>query len=72
MAIGGVPLFSGFMYGSVGSYMARVIRVFDMQFAPYPRFPLTVLLAGAIYINFFAHHVLPDYAAIRSLMQTAR
>jgi hypothetical protein len=50
----GVPLFSGFMYAAVGSYMARVIRVFDMQFAPYPRFPLTVLLAAAIYVNFFA------------------
>ena len=31
-----VPLFSGFMYASVGSYMARVIRIFDMRFAPYP------------------------------------
>lgn len=56
----GVPLFSGFMYAAVGSYMARVIRVFDMHFAPYPRFSLTVLLAGAIYVNFFAHHFLPD------------
>jgi uncharacterized membrane protein YoaT (DUF817 family) len=56
----GVPLFSGFMYAAVGSYMARVIRVFDMVFAPYPRFGLTVLLAGAIYVNFFAHHFLPD------------
>jgi uncharacterized membrane protein YoaT (DUF817 family) len=55
-----VPLFSGFMYAAVGSYIARVIRVFDMRFAPYPRFPLTVLLAAAIYINFFAHHFLPD------------
>jgi uncharacterized membrane protein YoaT (DUF817 family) len=56
----GVPLFSGFMYAAVGSYMARVIRVFDMTFAPYPRFPLTVALATAIYVNFFAHHFLPD------------
>lgn len=58
--IGGVPLFSGFMYASVGSFMARVIRIFHMQFAPYPPFPLTVLLAVAIYINFFTHHYLPD------------
>lgn len=56
----GVPLFSGFMYAAVGSYMARVIRVFDMRFAPYPAFPLTVALAVAIYVNFFAHHFLPD------------
>lgn len=56
----GVPLFSGFMYAAVGSYMARAIRVFDMRFAPYPPFWATVLLAVAIYVNFFAHHFLPD------------
>lgn len=56
----GVPLFSGFMYASVGSYMARVIRLFDMHFAPYPPFWSTLVLAGAIYVNFFAHHFLPD------------
>lgn len=59
-AILDVPLFSGFMYASVGSYMARVIRIFDMTFAPYPPFWLTLVLAGAIYANFFAHHFLPD------------
>jgi uncharacterized membrane protein YoaT (DUF817 family) len=56
----GVPLFSGFMYASVGSYIARVIRVFEMRFAPCPPFPLTVLLGVAIYANFFSHHFLPD------------
>ena len=56
----GVPLFSGFMYASVGSYMARVIRIFDMRFVPYPPFGVTVALAVAIYANFFAHHFLPD------------
>ncbi|WP_333473091.1 DUF817 domain-containing protein [Paracoccus onubensis] len=56
----GVPLFSGFMYASVGSYMARVIRIFDMRFAPYPPFAVTVILAVAIYVNFFTHHFLPD------------
>lgn len=56
----GVPLFSGFMYAAVGSYMARVIRIFDMRFTPYPPYWATLLLAGAIYVNFFAHHYLPD------------
>ncbi len=56
----GVPLFSGFMYAAVGSYMARVIRIFDMRFTPYPPFAATVALALAIYANFFAHHFLPD------------
>ncbi|WP_425537454.1 DUF817 domain-containing protein [Phaeobacter gallaeciensis] len=55
-----VPVFSGFMYASVGSYMARVIRLFDMRFAPYPPYWMPLLLAAAIYGNFFAHHFLPD------------
>ncbi|NSX55714.1 DUF817 family protein [Parasulfitobacter algicola] len=56
----GVPLFSGFMYAAVGSFMARVIRIFDMRFAPYPPFWTTVLLAIAIYANFFLHHFTID------------
>lgn len=60
MKLWGVPLFSGFMYAAVGSFMARVIRIFDMRFAPYPPFWMTVLLGTAIYVNFFAHHFLPD------------
>ncbi|MBV2358727.1 DUF817 domain-containing protein [Thalassococcus sp. CAU 1522] len=56
----GVPLFSGFMYAAVGSYMARVIRIFEMRFAPYPPFWTTVVLAVAIYVNFFAHHYIWD------------
>lgn len=56
-----VPLFSGFMYASVGSYIARVIRIFDMRFTPYPPLWLTFALAAAIYVNFFSHHFLPDF-----------
>ena len=44
----GVPLFSGFIYASVGSYMARVIRSLDMRYAPCPPLWTTFLLAAAI------------------------
>ncbi|MCU0884147.1 MAG: DUF817 domain-containing protein, partial [Beijerinckiaceae bacterium] len=54
--IGDVPLFTGFMYACVGSYIARVIRIFDMRFVAYPPFWSTVVLAVAIYVNFFSHH----------------
>jgi uncharacterized membrane protein YoaT (DUF817 family) len=60
LRIGGVPLFTGFMYAAVGSYIARAWRLFDFQFSRYPPIWATVLLAVAIYINFFAHHFLPD------------
>jgi uncharacterized membrane protein YoaT (DUF817 family) len=56
----GVPLFSGFMYASVGSFMARTIRIFDMRFTRYPPKWQTFLLAAAIYVNFYSHHYLPD------------
>lgn len=58
--IGGVPLFTGFMYAAVGSFIARAIRLFDMSFAPYPPFWITALLALAIYVNFFTHHYVYD------------
>ncbi|MCL4105378.1 UNVERIFIED_CONTAM: hypothetical protein GTU68_055509 [Idotea baltica] len=58
--IADVPLFSGFMYAAVGSYIARAIRLFHMQFAPYPPFWATCVLAAAIYLNFFAHHFTYD------------
>ena len=60
----GVPLFSGFMYAAVGSYMARVIRLFDMQFAPFPPIALHFGLAVAVYINFFSHHYIWDFRLI--------
>jgi uncharacterized membrane protein YoaT (DUF817 family) len=60
LRIGGVPLFSGFMYAAVGSYLARVWRIFDFRFTGYPRGPWPAVLAAAIYVNFFAHHWLPD------------
>jgi len=62
--IGAVPLFSGFMYAAVGSYIARVWRIFDFRFTRYPPVWTTVVLAGAIYINFFAHHWAPDIRLI--------
>jgi len=58
--IGHVPLFSGFMYASVGSYLARVTRILDMRYTRYPSFKLTVCLAVLIYANFFTHHFFPD------------
>ena len=60
LKIGGVPLFSGFMYASVGSFNARAIRIFDMHFERYPPFWTTIVLALAIYLNFFSHHYIWD------------
>jgi uncharacterized membrane protein YoaT (DUF817 family) len=58
--IGHVPLFSGFMYGSVGSFLARVSRIVDMRYTRFPQRRATAVLAVLIYLNFFTHHYLPD------------
>lgn len=56
----GVPLFSGFLYSAVGSYMARVWRLFDFRFTHYPDPRWTWALAALIYVNFFTHHYVAD------------
>jgi uncharacterized membrane protein YoaT (DUF817 family) len=58
--VAGVPLFSGFMYAAIGSYIARCWRLFDFRFVRHPPLWLVHGLAIAIYINFFAHHYIPD------------
>jgi len=60
LRIAGVPLFSGFMYACVGSYIARIWRIFAFRFERFPPIWLQGVLAAAIYVNFFAHHYLPD------------
>jgi uncharacterized membrane protein YoaT (DUF817 family) len=58
--IGGVPLFSGFMYAAVGSYLARISRILDFGYSNYPPLWTTWLFALAIYVNFFTHHYTID------------
>ena len=60
LRIGEVPLFSGFMYAAVGSYIARIWRIFEIRFTGYPPLWTTWLLAAGIYVNFFAHHWVMD------------
>jgi uncharacterized membrane protein YoaT (DUF817 family) len=60
LRLGGVPLFSGFMYASVGSYIARIWRLFDIRFVDYPPIWAPWLLAVCAYANFFTHHYFWD------------
>ncbi len=68
LRIGDVPLFSGFMYAAVGSYIARVQRIFHIRVRDYPPVWMTGVLAPAIYLNFFLHHWLPDVRGALFLM----
>lgn len=55
-----VPLYSGFMYASVGSYIAQAWRIFDLKLKDTPPYWMPVTLGVLIYANFFTHHFLPD------------
>ena len=57
----GVPLFSGFMYAAVGSYVIQAWRLLDVRIRHHPPYWLATLVALAIYVNFFTHHWIGDY-----------
>ncbi len=57
----GVPLFSGFMYAAVGSYVIQAWRLLDVRIRHHPPYWLATLVALAIYANFFTHHWIGDF-----------
>ncbi|MCC8380710.1 DUF817 domain-containing protein [Xenorhabdus sp. PB30.3] len=57
----GVPLFTGFMYAAVGSFIIQSWRFFKVRIEHYPPYWMATLVALAIYINFFSHHYIDDY-----------
>ena len=57
----GVPLFSGFMYAAVGSYIIQAWRLLDLRIRHHPPYWMAGLIALLIYANFFTHHYIGDY-----------
>lgn len=56
----GVPLYSGFMYASVASYMIQAWRRLKLEIIMWPKAYYAVPLSAAIYLNFFTHHFIYD------------
>lgn len=56
----GVPLYSGFMYASVASYICQAWRRLDLTITNWPRSYYTIGISALIYLNFFTHHYLID------------
>ncbi|MBB3109777.1 uncharacterized membrane protein YoaT (DUF817 family) [Paenibacillus phyllosphaerae] len=52
----GVPLYSGFMYASVASFLCQAWRRMQVELIQWPPLRLVMPLAAAIYLNFFTHH----------------
>lgn len=57
----GVPLFSGFMYAAVGSYIVQAWRLLDLRIRHHPPYWMATTIAILIYVNFFTHHYIGDY-----------
>lgn len=63
----GVPLYSGFMYAAVASYLCQAWRIFGIELEREPDARLSLVLAILIYLNFFTHHFIPDFRWVLSL-----
>jgi uncharacterized membrane protein YoaT (DUF817 family) len=56
----GVPLYSGFMYSSVASYICRAWDNFDLKMIHWPQTALTIAVGTIIYGNFFTNAFIVD------------
>lgn len=56
----GVPLYSGFMYASVASYICQAWRRFDLRIEKWPPLWVSGVLGGAIYGNFYTNRYIND------------
>ena len=57
----GVPLFSGFMYAAIGSYIIQAWRLLDIRIKHHPPYWMATVIAILIYANFFTHHYIGDF-----------
>jgi uncharacterized membrane protein YoaT (DUF817 family) len=58
--IWGVPLYAGFMYASVGSYICQAWRNLGLDTTNWPRDLYAWVAGTAIYLNFFTNTWIPD------------
>lgn len=55
-----VPLFTGFLYSAIGSYISRAIIFLRISFDSFPAYAHLWALAALVYVNFFTHHFVYD------------
>ncbi len=55
-----VPLYSGFVYAAVGSYIIAAWKIFKIELVNFPSYIWSVVLCAAIYLNFFTNHFISD------------
>jgi uncharacterized membrane protein YoaT (DUF817 family) len=55
-----VPLYSGFMYAAIASYMMQAWRHLRLRLTGFPPMPVAITLSVLIYANFFSNHFIAD------------
>lgn len=55
-----VPLYSGFMYAAVGSYISQAWKILHLELSHFTRYGWSIVLGALMYLNFFTHHFMPD------------
>jgi uncharacterized membrane protein YoaT (DUF817 family) len=58
--VSGVPLYSGFMYASVASFMCQAWRRLRLGFEAWPTRGTALVVAGLLYLNFMTNHYVAD------------
>lgn len=61
LKIATVPLYSGFMYAAVGSYISQAWKIIKIELKNPPPYGLSVFLGAVIYLNFFTNHFIYDF-----------
>lgn len=56
-----VPLYSGFMYAAIGSYISQAWKIFNLELRGYTRYTASAVLCALIYINFFTNDYIFDF-----------
>lgn len=59
-ALATVPLFTGFLYSAIGSYISRAFIFLKLSYEHFPAYYHLWILAALIYLNFFTHHFFYD------------
>jgi len=59
-ALATVPLFTGFLYSAIGSYISRAFISLKLSYEHFPAYYHLWILAVLIYLNFFTHHFFYD------------
>lgn len=56
-----VPLYSGFMYAAIGSYISQAWKIFKLELTNYTHYFWSAVICVLIYINFFTDNFIYDF-----------